>query len=159
MASRFKYTLYNLCQEARKKRHISGKTGEDENLHEAAVAPPGLRAPHLLGHFHPSPALPDLTVYCRLLPCCSAETTGAALPLAEQGALGSSWWAVLGTAPGCSATSHTSPLASCYTSPLATTLPPPLATRAPSIPHLRLKQNLARAEGSLLQKTLVWAQQ
>ena len=74
-----------------------GKGDKFGDLHEAAVAPPGLRAAHLhLGHFH-APALRGLTVDCRLLPCCSGETTGAALPLAEQGALGS----LVGSAGNC----------------------------------------------------------
>ena len=95
------------------------------NSPEAVVAPPGLwTTPHLRapGHF----ILGNSTVSCRLLPCCSGSTTGAALPLAELGR-----WAVevgsAGNRLGQPGTSHTSP---------PTTYPPPHLSTGAIMPRL-----------------------
>ena len=74
------------------------------------------------GHF----ILGNSTVWCRLLPCCSGSTTGAALPLAELGR-----WAVevgsAGNRLGQPGTSHTSP---------PTTYPPPHLSTGAIMPRL-----------------------
>ena len=74
------------------------------------------------GHF----ILGNSTVSCRLLPCCSGSTTGAALPLAELGR-----WAVevgsAGNRLGQPGTSHTSP---------PTTYPPPHLSTGAIMPRV-----------------------
>ena len=88
-----------------------------------------------LGHF----ILGNSTVSCRLLPCCSGSTTGAALPLAELGR-----WAVevgsAGNCPGQPGTSHTSP---------PTTYPPPHLSTGAIKPRV-LVQTYALAQKLIL---------
>ena len=89
-----------------------------------------------LGHFF---ILGNSTVSCRLLPCCSGSTTGAALPLAELGR-----WAVevgsAGNCPGQPGTSHTSP---------PTTYPPPHLSTGAIKPRI-LIQTYALAQKLIL---------
>ena len=88
------------------------------------------------GHFF---ILGNSTVSCRLLPCCSGSTTGAALPLAELGR-----WAVevgsAGNCPGQPGTSHTSP---------PTTYPPPHLSTGAIMPRV-LVQTYAIAHKLIL---------
>ena len=115
-------------------------TNNVDNSPEAVVAPPGLwTTTHLrvhLGHFF---ILGNSTVSCRLLPCCSGSTTGAALPLAELGR-----WAVevgsAGNCPGQPGTSHTSP---------PTTYPPPHLSTGAIKPRI-LIQTYALAQKLIL---------
>ena len=105
-ASRFKYTSYNLCQD----RSRAGKHKDDifVDLHEAAVAPPGLRAAHLhLGHFMPL----LFAAWRSTADCCPVARAKQRAPRCHWLSRGrwAAWWAVLGTAPGYPGTSHTSP--------------------------------------------------
>ena len=97
------------------------------NSPEAVVAPPGLwTTTHLRAGAQLHFILGNSTVSCRLLPCCSGSTTGAALPLAELGR-----WAVevgsAGNRLGQPGTSHTSP---------PTTYPPPRLSTGAIMPHV-----------------------
>lgn len=91
--------------------YVKTTIGKDDNfgdLHEAAVAPPGLRAAHL----HPGHFMPLLFAAWRsTADCCPVARAKQRAPRCHWLSRGrwAAWWAVLGTAPGYSGTSHTSP--------------------------------------------------
>ena len=81
-ASRFKYTSYNLCQ----------NRGHD--MKKMIVLTTYMKLPSLLQDcglpisLHAPPALPGLTVDCRLLPCCSGFDNGRRSAIGWTGGAG-----------------------------------------------------------------------